>query len=316
LIALIIFAISPKIKFKLPKAWQYYIWLAVIFRLIFPYTPEVSLMGAINNLFENTHIHNIAADFLSTVAAERILGYVGMAWLLIVILLIVKKVISYIAYTRFIRANGEEINDAAIKRLFRQILSEMKIEKPVALYSYKGVNSPMLMGIFKPCIVLPEAMPHTKENLRYVFIHELTHYKKRDFLYKWLIQIISCIHFFNPLVHLIKKEINKIGEFSCDESVIKHLDKQEKNAYGSALLDVLEMNLNYMKQPEISLMLGEDATQIKGRLTAIAQYQKSSQGAVLSMLSLTSLICLSCLYIGIFKDSVCLCIGNLLKAII
>ena len=45
------------------------------------------------------------------------------------------------------------------------------------------------------------------KDFRYIVLHELTHYKRRDMFYKWL-------------VHLMSREITKACEFSCDEAVL------------------------------------------------------------------------------------------------
>ena len=58
------------------------------------------------------------------------------------------------------------------------------------------------------------------KDFRYIILHELMHYKRRDMFYKWLVQITVCLHWFNPLVHLMSREITKACEFSCDEAVL------------------------------------------------------------------------------------------------
>ena len=54
--------------------------------------------------------------------------------------------------------------------------------------------------------------------------------------YKWLVQFTICLHWFNPLVYLMGREVNNACEFSCDEAVIKNLDNDGIKAYGNTLL--------------------------------------------------------------------------------
>ena len=42
-----------------------------------------------------------------------------------------------------------------------------------------------------------------------------------DMFYKWLIQIVVCVHWFNPFVYLLEKEVNKSCELSCDEKALQ-----------------------------------------------------------------------------------------------
>ena len=51
--------------------------------------------------------------------------------------------------------------------------------------------------------------------------------------------IAASIHWFNPFIYLIKKEINHACELACDEAVIKNLSSSEKQAYGDTLISVV-----------------------------------------------------------------------------
>ena len=74
----------------------------------------------------------------------------------------------------------------------------------------------------------------------YVFLHEATHIRRRDALYKWTVEIAVCVHWFNPVVRLLRKEIARACELSCDEAVLAGQDKAGRIAYGHTLLDALE----------------------------------------------------------------------------
>ena len=50
ILILILFLCKPLFQSKMSKAWQYYIWLAVIARLLLPFAPEHNLVGS---LFRN-----------------------------------------------------------------------------------------------------------------------------------------------------------------------------------------------------------------------------------------------------------------------
>ena len=51
-------------------------------------------------------------------------------------------------------------------------------------------------------------MDISEKDFQYIVLHELTHYKRRDIFYKWLVQVAVCLHWFNPLVHLIRAKYN------------------------------------------------------------------------------------------------------------
>jgi len=51
--------------------------------------------------------------------------------------------------------------------------------------------------------------------------------------------IAVSVHWFNPLMYFMKKEINHACELACDEAVIKGLNSAEKQAYGDTLISVV-----------------------------------------------------------------------------
>ena len=306
IIALIIFAIKPFVRFTLSKTWMYYIWLAVILRLLIPYSPKINIMRSLYNSIESNN--QILSIFSNAPINSNVGSYIGIAWLSIVAVLMIKKVISYQVYTRYIKANRKEIDNEDITRIFREVCREMSIENKIGLYSYKMINCPMLIGFLKPYIVLPETMLNKTHDLRYILVHEITHHKRKDFLYKWLIQIILCVYFFNPVVYLIRDVVNKYCEFSCYEMLIRKLDKHGKKAYGSALINALEINSDLKQHTAVSLMLCEDVKQIKERLDAILQYRQEANIIIVYTFMLTCLICLCSVYIGVYAGGCCICI--------
>ena len=310
IIATILFAIKPLVKVRLTKTWQYYIWLVVVLRMLIPYTPEQSLMGGLYNFIDsNSQVLSTANNIEITGTLGVISNYIGLGWLSIVALLLLKKIISYHVYVRFIKTNRLPITDIGVIQIYDEVCRDMEISKEIGLYSYRMTNSPMLIGFFKPYIVLPETMLKKTDSLKYVILHEMAHYKRKDFIYKWLIQIVSCVHFFNPIIFLIRDIVSKDCELSCDETVIRKLDNHSKKAYGSALINSLESDTKYKQPTAVSLMLCEDIEQIKDRLDAILHYKQSTNIIMSVTFILTGFICFSTIYVGVFKNifSSCYC---------
>ena len=77
-----------------------------------------------------------------------------------------------------------------------------------------NTDSPLLVGVFSttvyiPCRKIPE------ERLKMVFLHELTHYMRKDLLVKWISVFINAVHWFNPLVYLLCANLSEACEVSC-----------------------------------------------------------------------------------------------------
>lgn len=311
ILALILLALKPLIKNRLSQTWQYYIWLIIILRLLLPFGPETSVVDEAAQHFQSivsnssvvvtqpevgneieiggttTHPSNITvpeseqtseSNHLSAVTFvhwHKILDYAWLFWLGVGLVLFVHKVVSYRSFVRFVKVGTQKITDVRVLDIYHDVHIEARIKKALPLYLNAQISSPMLVGIFRPMVVIPP-IEASEEEYRNIFRHELTHYRRVDFLYKWLVQIAACLHWFNPLMYIIGKQINKNCELSCDEAVIKGLGKEERMAYGNALIKSLEAQGNY-SDFVVSITMSENATLVKERLDAIMNHKKQKK---------------------------------------
>ena len=302
---------------RLSKRWQYYIWLVVVLRLLIPLSPEVSIFGAafgehsfssVNYEADSATVYEIeASGAVSTEASEetprqspltmnalKILNtlpnYLWPPWLLIAIALVIRKITLYQSFAKYIKAGKTEVSDRAIMNILGDCCEKQGIQRPVELYINNLISSPIIMGFFNPRIVLP-SIPAGELEFRYICLHELTHYKRGDIFYKWLLQITLCLHWFNPFVHLMVRKANRACELSCDESLIYSLDIEERAIYGDTLLESLKTPGEY-REGIAALTLSENAFRIKERLAAIKNFRKSTKGMVVIAAVLTISFCL------------------------
>lgn len=183
-----------------------------------------------------------------------------------------------------------EVSDTAILDRLALIGEQAGIKRPVELYTNGLISSPLLLGFFRPRIVLPST-DLTPTDLENTLLHELSHYKHRDMFYKWLVQLVICLHWFNPFVYLMGREVGRACELACDEAVIMALDPQGRRAYGDTLLNAIGAGGNY-KDTLASIMLNKNKRLLKERLGAIMVYRKKTKLIVAISLVLT--ITLAC----------------------
>ena len=176
---------------------------------------------------------------------------------------------------KYVKAGHREVSDTDLLDRLAQIGEQAGVRCPVELYVNGLVSSPLLIGFFRPCIILPAADLPEKDFL-YTIRHELMHYKRKDMFYKWLVQFTVCLHWFNPLVWMMGREINRACEFSCDEAVIGMLGEEERRAYGDTLFRAMGTGGNYKDFP-VSVTLNESAELLKERLVAIVDFKKSTR---------------------------------------
>ena len=314
LLLLLILGLKPLYKNKFSKRWQYYIWIVVALRFLLPFTPDTTIIGSLFEKFDTTAITNeiptnpnvpVPADTgnskaepiqtnreITTAAMrEPFNKYVCLffIWSALALVLFVRKVTVYQGFIQYIKAGNKEVSDIKILNLLSDCEEKLNIKTRVELSCNPLIASPMLIGFFRPRIILPVGEWEDKE-LSYIFVHELIHYKQRDMFYKWLIQIVVCVHWFNPFVYLLEKEVNKSCELSCDEKVISILNEKAKREYGDTLISFLKSN-NLYKSSLASVTLTEGAEQLKERLGAIMKFRKKSKVVIAITTIFTVAVC-------------------------
>ncbi len=196
----------------------------------------------------------------------------GILWLVIALLLFVRKITIYQSFVKYVKAGGAPVEDMDLLERFGRILAKNHVHAAIDLRANSLVSSPLLMGFFHACIVLPTT-ELSDDDFYYTALHELTHYKRKDMFYKWLVQLTICLHWFNPFVYLMGREINRLCELSCDERVISTFTEKSRKSYGDTLLHAISEGGSY-KDALASITLHESKELLKGRLDAIMKYQK------------------------------------------
>lgn len=210
-------------------------------------------------------------------------------WAAGALILLIRKITAYQSYMQFLRRGNAEVSSLETLNLLAEAEEKLKIKRAIELYRNPLITSPIMTGFIRPKIVIPDRKM-TDEELDCIFTHELVHFKYFDMFYKWLVQITICVHWFNPFVYLLGKEVNKRCELSCDEKVIGALNEQERKRYGDTLLSFLKRGEVY-QNPLASITLTEGAEQLIERLGAIMDYRKKSRKIMVLTTALTALIC-------------------------
>ena len=326
LLLLLILGLKPLYKNRFSKRWQYYIWIVVALRFLLPFTPDNAIVGSLFEKIDTVAITNeiptspnipVPADtgnnnaepiqtnreINAAAMREPINKYVCLffIWSALALILFVRKITVYQGFIQYIKAGNKEVSDIKILNLLSDCEEKLNIKTRVELSCNPLIASPMLIGFFRPRIILPIGELEDKE-LSYIFVHELTHYKQRDMFYKWLIQIVVCVHWFNPFVYLLEKEVNKSCELSCDEKVISVLDDTARREYGDTLISFLKSN-NLYKSSLASVTLTEGAEQLKERLGAIMNFKSKTKTIRVLTVILTLFILSGAVFIGGYSVS-------------
>ena len=152
-------------------------------------------------------------------------------------------------------------------------------QKPRLLLA-KNLESPMLVGMVQPKILLPEGS-YSEEMLQNILLHELVHFRRNDIIYKWFSVAVFSIQWFNPLTYVIRRELGRACELSCDEWVIRHMTPGEKQTYGETLIAMAAANP--LPAAAGATTFSTEKRDLKRRLLAIMGYRNTKLGVLLGL---------------------------------
>lgn len=225
---------------KFSKKFNYYIWLIVILRMLFfflsysiEFTKEVSKNYALIDNF--TNLNNKINPTLD------VSFWILLIWIVGAIVSLSYTLCKYVKFNNLIIDTSFDVEDIHINNIYKNLLLELNIKKNIPLRCTDELNSPVCMGLFKPYVLLLD-FPYEKDKIYWILKHELTHFKNKDILIKFLVLFARSFFWFNPLVYIISKKINEDCELCCDESVLNNCTLQEKKKYGLALLHAIELS--------------------------------------------------------------------------
>ena len=255
-----------------------------------------------NALQEDENADNPAPDFKDAAhlssGNENVGDYIWLVWLAVVSGLLIRKITMYQSFVRYVKDGCSPVNDIAMLERFSDAATQTGIKKPVELCVNPLVSSPMLIGFFHPCIVLP-GTEISEKDFHYIALHELTHHKRRDILYKWLVQITVCLHWFNPMVYRMRREITRACEFSCDAAVLAKVGKDHAPEYGKTLLDAMAAVRTY-RENFGAVTLSENKQLLKERLVAVMNVRKKSKTVVMLTGVMTLCLIFGAAFMGVY----------------
>lgn len=325
LMIILIFFVNLVFLKKTSCRWRYYIWIVAIARLLLPFAPEKNLITNLrahvysmvqstsntnNSVFQKTKDTDIVTVFenipekLEVIHKNNILvlgnakGSLCLFWLMMALLFFIYKVTIYRSFAKFVQAGSIPVDDISRIETLSTAESKLGINKAIDLWVNPLISSPMLIGFFHPRIVLPD-INLSEQAFYYTVLHELVHYKRKDMFYKWMVQVVVCIHWFNPLVYIANRSISHLCELSCDEYVVSLLNSKEQcKEYASTILNAMAHPGSY-KERNATLTLGENKKLLKERLKSIMNNKKNTTFNKALMVILTGIIT----FTGIFTGS-------------
>lgn len=120
----------------------------------------------------------------------------------------------------------------------QKIASECLSGSPSVFVS-PDVDVPKATGLRTAYIYLPP-LQLTDEEVRLILLHEFQHVKGGDLWIKLLYLFLKAVFWWNPIVHLFYREVEKVLELRCDAAVTASMTEKERVQYVEAILTVIK----------------------------------------------------------------------------
>lgn len=182
-----------------------------------------------------TQAQTLSAADTGTVKTVDITDILLTLWLAGVIACVLWQGIGYYRLIRSLKGKSQSVERADLHTILQEQCADLVIDREIPLRVSSAADCPMLAGFIHPTLYLPDERI-SRTDAAFIFRHELTHYKHGDLWLKLLLLAARCLHWFNPLVHLIARFAQEDIEAACDDAVVRGHDGAYRRAYGETIL--------------------------------------------------------------------------------
>ena len=251
-VALVLMGVARVTRARYAAKWRCVIWALLCLRLIIllPLVPQVQApvqmtvpqmdrpvaVSAAPTVAPNTgtapQIHPDEEEKAPALTMSHIASGV---WLLGMCGVLVWSGVSHMRLRRYLRRwAAVETREEVCCRYAAQA-QRLNLKRVPKLLACPGLEVPMLTGLVAPALMLPQnASP--EDGLDYALLHELIHYRRRDIWLKALVMLTVSVHWFNPVMWLMVRQVDRDIELACDEMALTVLPEEERLAYGETIL--------------------------------------------------------------------------------
>lgn len=282
---------------QLPAQIHYILWLAYGIFLFLPFLPaaltgklphislpqllgqaaeESSSAASILPSFTDSSVRQskdlaVSVEHFQESSWDTVLFTVWISGIIIMLLLSLRSCLSL----RQMKRSAVFLENPGLLRLVSQCREELHMKRPISVFITPVLKSPACVGILKPAIYLPPRLlsSFSKEEIRFMLLHELRHCRQNDNLINLLVQIAAVSYWFHPMVWIARQEIRCDREVSCDCAVMDLLRKEDRLKYGHTLICFAEKISLF----SFSAGFGSPMKQMKRRISNIAGYQPAGR---------------------------------------
>ena len=312
----IIILVKRLLNNKLSANWHYFIWFLLVVRLTMPFAPESSLSifnlfpstpqkietAQYSNIDRNVPFSPIEKDLQSFTGTDmdttgnlqsksddmvnevepnkesfdfnfRIISIIYLIGTVLFLLYI-----FILNSTLLIRTQKGICKDEEILRIFNGCKLKMNVKKDIPIVYDNNMKTPSLFGLVRPKLLMSSKIINTlsEEEKRYIFLHELAHFKRKDNWANWIMLLVQILHWFNPIVWYAFYKMREDCEVACDAYVLSRLKEVEHKKYGETIINLINAISKPYWASITTGMTNSNRSGIKRRIKMIAMFRKNS----------------------------------------
>lgn len=214
-------------------------------------------------------------DRIST--GSKWLLLVGIIWGSGVVVLMAVKILVYFYERKQLFSAAEEWRSEKLADKVMMLQKDSGRRIKVKLYRIPGERISFATGLIKPVIFLQDTATEREQD--FILRHELIHTVRKDFALWLFLELVCCLHWFNPVTYVLKSCFLAVRETSCDERVLMGCSIEEREAYARLIAEGIrrkkfqyysDFGSDYRRTcRRVELIMRQKTISIPGKWTAI-----------------------------------------------
>ena len=200
------------------------------------------------------------------------------AWISVAVILLIRYFYKRVKVRRILEQYV--IKDTDTKEYYESFLNDTKI-RSIKIAVIPGEKQAAIFDDIRPIMILPDAVLEEK-TVAHMIRHEMKHYANYDLWLKFFVDLLVVIHWWNPVVYVMRKELSLAFELSNDYMVTRDMPELEKLEYAQTLVQAAKLMSNQQAydlnltggeclETRIQMLLKEKKTEgMRSRLLAAA----------------------------------------------
>lgn len=144
-----------------------------------------------------------------------------IVWLVKAIVLWVEYFLEHKILRYFVTTYGTDVTDKEpYASMLRELCSEKQCQR-IRIKTTGGIRSPLILGLYRPIILLPENVNVSNDDTYFAIKHEIYHYAHHDLWIKAVTKCLTVAYWWNPFCRQLNKRIGTLMEMRIDETIMQ-----------------------------------------------------------------------------------------------